>query len=105
MILHNLKVAWRNLVKYKTQNIVSVVALAVGIVTLAATHFVLKHLGPPSIAKESYYDRCYVMCLYDEKMTMGNESAPDAELVLDFINNSITVVVTLFIISTIKRSK
>lgn len=91
MILHNLKVAWRNLMKYKTQNIVSVVALAVGIVTLAATHFVLKHLGPPSIAKESYYDRCYVMCLYDEKMAMGNGSAPDAELMLDFINNSITV--------------
>ena len=91
MILHNLKVAWRNLMKYKTQNIVSIVALAVGIVTLAATHFFLKHLGPPSIAKESYYDRCYVMCLYDEKMTMGNGSAPDAELVLDFLNNSITV--------------
>ena len=91
MILHNLKVAWRNLMKYKTQNIVSIVALAVGIVTLAATHFVLKHLGPPSIAKESYYDRCYVMCLYDEKMTVGNESAPNAELVLEFISNSITV--------------
>ena len=36
MILHNLKVAWRNLMKYKTQNLVSIVALAVGIVTLAA---------------------------------------------------------------------
>ena len=42
MILHNLKVAWRNLMKYKTQTLVSVVALAVGMVTLAATHFVLK---------------------------------------------------------------
>ena len=29
-------------------------------VTLAATHFVLKHMGPPSISKEEYYDRCYV---------------------------------------------
>lgn len=67
MILHNLKVACRNLMKYRTQNIVSIVALAVGIVTLAATHFVLKHVGPPSIANESYYDRCYVMGLYDEK--------------------------------------
>ena len=91
MILHNIKVAWRNLMKYRIQNIVSIVALAVGIVTLSATHFVLKHMGPPSIAKESYYDRCYVMCLYDEKMTVGNGSAPDAELVLDFLNNSITV--------------
>ena len=61
MILHNLKVAWRNLIKYKTQTLVSIVALAVGMVTLAATHFVLKHMGPPSIAHEPYYDRCYVM--------------------------------------------
>lgn len=61
MILHNLKIAWRNLMKYKTQTLVSVVALAVGMVTLAATHFVLKHMGPPSIAAEPYYDRCHVM--------------------------------------------
>ena len=57
---HNLKIAYRNLMKYKFQTLVSVVALAVGMVTLAATHFVLKHMGPPSITKEEYYDRCYV---------------------------------------------
>ena len=61
MILHNLKVAWRNLIKYKTQTVVSVIALAVGMVALAATHFVLKHMGSPAIADEPYYDRCYVM--------------------------------------------
>ena len=60
MLLHNLKIALRNLMKYKVQNLVSVTALAVGIVTLAATHFVLKHMGAPSISKEAYYDRCYV---------------------------------------------
>ena len=58
MILHNIKVYWRNIMKYRIQNIVSIVALAVGIVTLSATPFVLKHMWPPSIAKESYYDRC-----------------------------------------------
>ena len=57
---HNLKIAFRNLLKYKFQTLVSVSALAVGMVTLAATHFVLKHMGPPSISKEEYYDRCYV---------------------------------------------
>ena len=57
---HNLKIAYRNLMKYKFQTLVSVLALAVGMVTLAATHFVLKHMGPPSITKEEYYDRCYV---------------------------------------------
>ena len=57
---HNLKIAFRNLLKYKFQTLVSVMALAVGMVTLAAAHFVLKHMGPPSISKEEYYDRCYV---------------------------------------------
>lgn len=57
---HNLKIAYRNLMKYKFQTLVSVLALAVGMVTLAATHFVLKHMGAPSITKEEYYDRCYV---------------------------------------------
>ena len=41
MITHNLKIAWRNLMKYKMQNLVSAVALAVGMVTIAATHYVL----------------------------------------------------------------
>ena len=59
-ISHNLKISLRNLLKYKLQTLVSVAALAVGIVTLAATHFVLKHMGAPAISKEEYYDRCYV---------------------------------------------
>ncbi|MBR3982154.1 MAG: ABC transporter permease [Bacteroidaceae bacterium] len=46
--------------KYKFQTLVSVLALAVGMVTLAAMHFVLKHFGPPAIAEEPYYERTYV---------------------------------------------
>ena len=64
MIIHNLKIALRNLAKYKLQTLVSIVALAVGIVTLAATHFVMKHTEFPSITKEPYYDQCYVMRFY-----------------------------------------
>ena len=33
--LHNLKTAWRNLLKYKTQNIISIACLAVGVVCFA----------------------------------------------------------------------
>ncbi len=51
---HNLKIAYRNLMKYKFQTLVSVLALAVGMVTLAAMHFVLKHFGPPAITEEPY---------------------------------------------------
>ena len=36
-ILHNLKTAWRNLLKYKVQNIISIACLAVGVVCFAIT--------------------------------------------------------------------
>ncbi len=63
MIIHYLKIATRNLMKYKVQNVVSIVALAVGIVTLAATHFAMGFLGKPNIMDEPYYDRCYSLRL------------------------------------------
>ena len=65
LLLHNLKIAYRNLMKYKFQTLVSVVALAVGMVTLAATHFVLIHFGNPAICDEPYFDRTYEMMLID----------------------------------------
>ena len=38
MTFHNLKVAVRNLMKYKLQTIISVLSIAIGIVTLAFAH-------------------------------------------------------------------
>ena len=61
MITHNLKIAWRNLMKYKMQNLVSAVALAVGMVTIAATHYVLGQMKLPGYCYESYGDRIHVM--------------------------------------------
>ena len=67
MITHNLKIAWRNLMKYKMQNLISVVALAVGMVTIAATHYVLGHMRLPGYCYEPYGDRTYVMELHGLK--------------------------------------
>ena len=61
LLLHNFKIAYRNLMKYKFQTLVSILALAVGMVTLAATHFVLRYYAPPAICDEPYYDRLYEM--------------------------------------------
>ena len=41
MLLHNLKVALRNLMKYKLQTVISVLSIAIGIVTLAFVHAVM----------------------------------------------------------------
>ena len=72
MIIHNLKIALRNMAKYKLQTLVSIVALAVGIVTLAATHFVLGFVQEPAILDEPYADRCYFVRL--DKITTEKEN-------------------------------
>lgn len=59
MILHNLKVAVRNLMKYKLQTAISVLSIAVGIVTLAFTHSLISRFRLPAIFNETYYDRAY----------------------------------------------
>lgn len=64
MITHNLKIAWRNLMKYKMQNLISVVALAVGMVTIAATHYVMKRYADPAITDEPYFNRTCVLKVY-----------------------------------------
>ena len=71
MFFHTLKISLRNLLKYKLQNAISILALAVGMVTLAATHFVLKHMGPPAIADEPYYERTYVAELSNGQNNYG----------------------------------
>lgn len=41
MIRHYLKVAFRNLLKYKTQNIISIIGLAVGLLCFCICMYVL----------------------------------------------------------------
>ncbi len=59
MIIQNLKVAIRNLLKYKFQTFISVVTIAIGIVTLSLVHSVMTMYRLPSIYGEPYYDRAY----------------------------------------------
>ena len=59
MLLHNLKVAWRNLMKYKFQTVISVLSIAIGIVTLSLVHSIMDSFRLPSIYYEPYSDRAY----------------------------------------------
>ena len=61
MLLHNLKVALRNLLKYKVQTLGSILSLAIGMVTLAVVHSFLQNFRMPSISHEAYYDRVYTI--------------------------------------------
>ena len=48
LITHNLKAAWRNILKYKVQNTISVLCLSVGVICFAATFVAVKdtHILP-----------------------------------------------------------
>ncbi len=59
MLLHNLKVALRNILKYKVQTLGSILSLAIGMVTLATVHSFLQNFRMASINYEPYYDRVY----------------------------------------------
>ncbi len=59
MILHNLKMAVRNLMKYKIQTVISVVCIAVGIVTLSIAHSFLNNYQLSSLYELPYSDRIY----------------------------------------------
>lgn len=61
MILHNLKVAVRNLMKYKLQTAISVLSIAIGIVTLSFTHSLMSRYRLPQIFDEPYADRTYIV--------------------------------------------
>lgn len=61
MLLHNLKVAFRNLLKYKVQTLMSILSLAIGMVTLAVVHSLMLNFRPSSICHEPYYDRAYTI--------------------------------------------
>ena len=61
MILHNLKIALRNFLKYKVQTLVSIQALAIGMVTLSVVHSALQNFRLSEICNEPYYDRAYTI--------------------------------------------
>lgn len=76
-IIHNLKVALRNLMKYKLQTCMSVLSIAIGIVTLSFAVSVMDRFRLPSLLHESYSDRAYKVSFHsgedDEMMTVTNE--------------------------------
>lgn len=59
MIIHNIKVALRNLMKYKLQTLISVISIAIGIVTLSFAQSLLECFRLPSLYNEPYQDRTY----------------------------------------------
>ena len=59
MTRHNLKLAWRNLMKYKLQNTINILALAAGMAAMALALCVTDRMKMPSYMKQPHIDRWY----------------------------------------------
>lgn len=59
LFTHHLKTSVRNLLNYKLQTAISVLSIAIGIVTLAFAHAALGRMKFPSLYSQPYYDRTY----------------------------------------------
>ena len=71
MILHHLKTAWRNLLKYKTQNIISILSLSVGVVCFSVVFQFMYHIAIDyyftNIDDSTVYFEAYERTENDEK--------------------------------------
>ncbi len=66
MIIHYLKVAIRNILKYKVQNVVNVCAIAVSLTLLAIGASLLSRVGPLAIFSQPHADRTVLIrCVGD----------------------------------------
>ncbi len=61
LLQHNIKVALRNLMKYKLQTAISVLSLAIGMLTLSIVYSALQKFSLPLICSQPYYDDAYVV--------------------------------------------
>lgn len=64
MILHYLKIAWRNLLKYRMQNIISIIGLAVGLFSFTVCFYCSRFIESRDHCFINH-DRIAQLCLYD----------------------------------------
>ena len=81
MILHNIKVAVRNLMKYKLQTAISVLSIAIGIVTLALVHSLIDGYRLPYIYNTPHFDRSYSVSF--KTLSEGKPVRINSEIIRD----------------------
>ena len=80
LLTHNLKMAFRNLNKYKLQTLISIASIAIGIVTIAVVDVFTKPFRLPEVCKLPYYDRMYTLrfdSLYSENAPVLDGNSAD----------------------------
>ena len=73
LVLHNVKASWRNLMKYKTQNVIAVLCLSVGMVCFCVTLFFLNSIwGVGMRWRMGGDERCTLVHLHDKEDSTMN---------------------------------
>ena len=70
MIQHYIKVAFRNLLKYKTQNLISIIGLSVGLLCFSICFYCSRYLLSVDHCFDNY-DRLVDINLLEEELSSG----------------------------------
>ena len=89
MTFHNLKVALRNLMKYRLQAFISLQSIAIGIVTLAIAHALVSNVTFPAIYSQPYYGRTCAVSLMAANQNETNQNEADDRLRTSFTRDVI----------------
>ncbi len=85
MILHYIKVAFRNLAKYKVQTLISVLSMAVGVMVFTVVWSVISQLNTSTLLENPKRDNICVLTVYDltiqESQNIANNGLKCAEKV------------------------
>lgn len=75
MIKHYVKVAFRNLAKYKIQNVISILSIGVSVAIFALISAVMLNIGTDSLLKQDYVDDLAVMSVTNIDRTQEDLSS------------------------------
>ncbi len=96
MFLHHLKTSWRNLLKYKVQNAISILCLAAGVVCFAITVYFMYGFGRSVYYNQIKQDLATFSVLatpYEETQRLRKTGSfpPNAQLDNDFFNRLLSL--------------
>src|SRR5690554_2368610 len=97
MIIHSLKIAWRNLLKYKTQSVISIIGLAIGFTAFSFTlSWIRYERGYDKHIPDA--DRIYVLIPKDEDVSLSGPMVSTA--LPDYLQSRYTEIEAITLVST-----
>lgn len=100
MVKHYIKVAFRNIAKYKTQNIISIISIGVSVAIFAIISMFMLNFNSDSLLKQDYVDNVAVMSI----STSSNRTADDISAFNILSNHQFRTMEKVFLPASQKKS-